>query len=97
MSGFETAAGAFAVVGVIDVLVRTGRDLYSFFHDVADAQRTSKDYAVASVTRFFLAEAARSCLATIINCTPAGTASTAVESLPRPQKLSTASCKVSGP
>jgi hypothetical protein len=38
MSGaFEAAAGAFAVVGVADVLVRTGRELYSFLGDVADA------------------------------------------------------------
>ncbi|KAH7392063.1 hypothetical protein DE146DRAFT_766096 [Phaeosphaeria sp. MPI-PUGE-AT-0046c] len=38
MSGaFETAAGAFAVVGVVDVLVRTGRDLYSFLRDVTEA------------------------------------------------------------
>jgi hypothetical protein len=38
MSGaFEVAAGAFAVVGVADVLVRTGRSLFSFLCDVADA------------------------------------------------------------
>lgn len=38
MSGaFETAAGAFAVVGVADVLIRTGRNLYSFLHDISDA------------------------------------------------------------
>lgn len=38
MSGaFETAAGAFAVVGVADVLVRTGRELYRFFNNVSDA------------------------------------------------------------
>jgi hypothetical protein len=38
MSGaFEVAAGAFAVVGVADVLVRTGRELYGFLSDLADA------------------------------------------------------------
>jgi hypothetical protein len=38
MSGaLETAAGAFAVVGVADVLVRTGRELYSFLQDIQDA------------------------------------------------------------
>lgn len=37
MSGFDVAAGAFAVVGVADVLVRTGREVYSFLRDVADA------------------------------------------------------------
>jgi hypothetical protein len=38
MSGaFEAAAGAFAVVGVADVLVRTGRELYGFLCDLAGA------------------------------------------------------------
>lgn len=38
MSGaFEAAAGAFAVVGVADVLVRTGLKLYNFLNDVVDA------------------------------------------------------------
>lgn len=38
MSGaFEVAAGAFAVVGVADVILRTGREIYNFLHDVADA------------------------------------------------------------
>jgi hypothetical protein len=38
MSGlFETAAGAFAVVGVVDVLVRTGRELHTFLREVSDA------------------------------------------------------------
>jgi hypothetical protein len=38
MSGaFEAAAGAFAVVGVADVLVRTGRELYGFLFDLKDA------------------------------------------------------------
>jgi len=38
MSGaLEAAASAFAVVGVADVLVRTGREFYSFLSEVADA------------------------------------------------------------
>ncbi|EAT77583.2 hypothetical protein SNOG_15040 [Parastagonospora nodorum SN15] len=38
MSGaLEVAASAFAVVGVADVLVRTGREFYSFLGEVADA------------------------------------------------------------
>jgi len=36
---FETAAGAFAVVGVGDVLVRSGVQIYNFLHDVADAPK----------------------------------------------------------
>jgi hypothetical protein len=36
-TGFEAVAGSFAVVGVADVLVRTGRELYRFLCDVADA------------------------------------------------------------
>ncbi|KAH7082052.1 hypothetical protein FB567DRAFT_97399 [Paraphoma chrysanthemicola] len=38
MSGaFETAAGAFAVVGVADVLIRAGREIIAFLNDVKDA------------------------------------------------------------
>jgi hypothetical protein len=38
MSGaFEAAAGAFAVAGVADVLVRTSREICSFLGDVSDA------------------------------------------------------------
>lgn len=38
MSGpFEIAAGAFAVVGVADVLIRSGRELYSFLQRIDDA------------------------------------------------------------
>jgi hypothetical protein len=40
MSGaFETAAGAFAVVGVADVVFRTGREIYKFLGEVADAPK----------------------------------------------------------
>lgn len=35
----ETAAGTFAVVGVADVLVRTGCELYSFLRDIKDAPK----------------------------------------------------------
>jgi hypothetical protein len=38
MSGaFEIAAGAFAVVGVVDVVIRTGREIYGFLSEVKDA------------------------------------------------------------
>jgi hypothetical protein len=38
MSGcFEVAAGAFAVIGVADVAVRSGREVYEFLRDIADA------------------------------------------------------------
>jgi hypothetical protein len=37
MSGFETAAGTFAVVGVADVLIRSSRDIWNFLRDIADA------------------------------------------------------------
>jgi hypothetical protein len=43
MSGaLETAASAFAIVGVADVVVRTGRELYSFLSDVSDAPEDVK-------------------------------------------------------
>jgi hypothetical protein len=38
MSGaFELAAGSFAVVGVVDVILRSGREIYNFLNNVADA------------------------------------------------------------
>jgi hypothetical protein len=38
MSGcFEVAAGAFAVIGVADVAIRSGREVYGFLRDIADA------------------------------------------------------------
>jgi Tfp pilus assembly protein PilP len=37
MSGaFEVAPGAFAVVGVSDILIRTGRFLYGFLGNITD-------------------------------------------------------------
>lgn len=40
MSGvLETTASAFAVVGFVDVLVRTGCEIYGFLRDVADAPK----------------------------------------------------------
>jgi hypothetical protein len=38
MSGcFEVAAGAFAVIGVADVTIRYGREVYGLLRDIADA------------------------------------------------------------
>lgn len=34
---FETVAGAFAVVGLADVIIRTARDLYNFLHMFKDS------------------------------------------------------------
>ncbi|KAH7351474.1 hypothetical protein BKA66DRAFT_475884 [Pyrenochaeta sp. MPI-SDFR-AT-0127] len=39
---FETAAGAFAVVGVADVVVRASREISTFIRDVADAPNQIK-------------------------------------------------------
>ena len=44
MSGaFETAAGAFAVVGVAEVVVRTGLELCRFIQAVKDAPQSMRD------------------------------------------------------
>jgi hypothetical protein len=62
MSGaFEAAASAFAVVGVADVLVRTGRELYSFLHDIADAPKDILRLREIIQETMHLYQAARKC------------------------------------
>lgn len=36
-AGLDTAAGAFAFLGATDVVIRTGKKIYGFLHDVIDA------------------------------------------------------------
>lgn len=60
MSGaFEVAAGAFAVVGVVDVLVRTGRELYNFLRDIEDAPANAKQLCDTIAESVLLADAAK--------------------------------------
>lgn len=62
MSGaFETAAGAFAVVGVADVLVRTGRELYRFLRDVKDAPNEIAQLQDLIKETLFLHDASAKC------------------------------------
>jgi hypothetical protein len=63
MSGaFETAAGAFAVVGVADVLVRTGHEVIGFLCDVADAPEDISRLHKAIEETVILAQGAIQCL-----------------------------------
>jgi hypothetical protein len=63
MSGaFETAACAFAVVGVADVLVRTGREVIGFLRDVADAPEDISRLHKAIKETVILAQTAIQCL-----------------------------------
>jgi hypothetical protein len=66
-------------VGVVDVLVRTGRDLYSVLHDVADAPEDIERLCDCINDTVVIAEATKQFLAAHTNRTPAGTASTAVD------------------
>lgn len=60
MSGaFEVAAGAFAVVGVVDVLVRTGRDLYNFLCDIEDAPVNATKLCETIAESVLLADASK--------------------------------------
>jgi hypothetical protein len=60
MSGaFEVAAGAFAVVGVVDVLVRTGRDVYNFLHDIEDAPANATKLCETIAESVLLADACK--------------------------------------
>jgi hypothetical protein len=81
MSGFETAASAFAVVGVVDVLLRTGRDLYSFLRDVADAPEELRRLCDSIKDNLTLYETSRQCRNDLQNRTASGAVSNALISL----------------
>lgn len=60
MSGaLEVAAGAFAVVGVVDVLVRTGRELYNFLRDIEDAPANATKLCETIAESILLADASK--------------------------------------
>lgn len=69
MSGLETVAGAFAVVGFADVLVRTGRDLYWFLCDIKDAPDDVQRLRIRIDETILLVDAARSYLQQLVTCT----------------------------
>jgi hypothetical protein len=58
----ETASGAFAAVGVADVLIRVGRDIYSFLCDVADAPDDLKRLNEHINDNLLFAEISKECL-----------------------------------
>lgn len=60
MSGpLELAAGVFAVIGVADVAVRTGRDFYGFLRKIADAPNEVEKLCVVIQEVTLLAEASK--------------------------------------
>lgn len=63
MSGaLETAAGAFAVVGVADVAIRTGREVYGFLCSLADAPKEIIRLCDLIKDTTLLAETSKQCL-----------------------------------
>ncbi|CAN9410573.1 unnamed protein product [Alternaria alternata] len=63
MSGaFETAAGAFAVVGVVDVVIRTGREIFAFLSEVKDAPSNIEKLLSSINDTVQLSQAAKACL-----------------------------------
>jgi hypothetical protein len=71
MSGaLEVAAGAFAVVGVVDVLVRTGRDVYDFLRDVEDAPANAAKLCETIADSILLADASKRYLQQLQNQNP---------------------------
>ncbi|KAF3036337.1 hypothetical protein E8E12_006907 [Didymella heteroderae] len=60
MSGaLEVAAGAFAVVGIADVLIRSGRELYNFLRDIEDAPANATKLRVMIEDSVLLADASK--------------------------------------
>jgi hypothetical protein len=63
MSGtLELAAGVFAVIGVADVALRTGRDVYGFLHKIADAPNEIEKLCVIIREITLLAETSKELL-----------------------------------
>jgi hypothetical protein len=68
MSGvFETAAGAFAVVGVVDVVVRTGREISGFLSEVKDAPSNMERLLNSINDTLQLSQASKACLRSLDN------------------------------
>jgi hypothetical protein len=68
MSGaFETAAGAFAVVGVVDVLIRTGREIYGFLSEIKDAPKNITRLMESIDDTVQLSQASKACLDSLRN------------------------------
>ena len=66
MSGaFETAAGAFAVVGVVDVVIRTGREIFAFLSEVKDAPSNIEKLLSSINDTVQLSQAAKACLGSL--------------------------------
>jgi hypothetical protein len=82
MSGaFETAAGAFAVVGVADVVFRTGREIYKLLGEVADAPQELVRLRQIIDNLILLDKPVRKCLDDLKNRSSAAIASDAVPPL----------------
>ncbi|OAL46496.1 hypothetical protein IQ07DRAFT_590637 [Pyrenochaeta sp. DS3sAY3a] len=98
MSGaFETAAGAFAVVGVADVLVRTGRELYRFLSDVSDAPDEVKRLSECVRETILLVDALNKQAKTIVDAAIAASVQAAVKALNRElQSLKVVLAKLKG-
>ncbi len=81
MSGaLETAAGAFAVVGVVDVLIRSGRELYSFLQRIEDAPDDSRKLQHLLEESVALMEASKASLERLSRHPDAGSADVVVQS-----------------
>jgi hypothetical protein len=81
MSGvLETAAGAFAVIGVVDVLIRSGRELHTFLHDMNDAPSNLTALSDSIRDTVALADTSKGCLQRLID-SPQSTSSADVAAL----------------
>ena len=84
MSGaFETAAGAFAVVGVADVVVRTGQDLYRFLRDFSDAPEEVKRLGECIRDAALLVDGLRNCTQATVSAGIRSSVQAAVRALDR--------------
>ena len=98
MSGaLETAAGAFAVVGVADVVVRTGRELHRFFCDVSGAPAEVQSLNQCIQETLLLVDALRHCTRTNVDANIVASVQAAIKALDRElQSIKTTLAKFKG-
>lgn len=66
-AAFEIAAGALAVIGVADIALRTGREVYGLLHNIVDAPNDIRRLCDSVKEISQVVEISRECLETFFN------------------------------
>ena len=72
-AGLEFAAGIFAIIGVAEVIVRTGREVHGFLRDISGAPEEIDRLCTTVKETTLLAETVKQILETLASRKPADT------------------------